>query len=185
MASSAAAPRPSIVTAVSSRHHSAALTVFMLVVLAHWAEHITQAVQIWGMGWKVSEAKGVLGLAFPWLVTSEWLHYGYALIMLAALITLRHGFTGQARSWWNLALGIQAWHHIEHLLLLVQASTGTIFFGGVVPTSVLQVFFPRVELHLFYNAIVTFPMIVAVVLHRRSTRSLPPDAFVRSAQSPA
>jgi hypothetical protein len=185
MANSAAVPRPGMVTAFWSRHHTAALNVFLLIVLAHWAEHVMQAVQIWGMGWKAPEAKGVLGLVFPWLVTSEWLHYGYALIMLAALIVLRHGFTGPARSWWNLAVGIQAWHHIEHLLLLVQAITGSIFFGGVVPTSVLQVFFPRVELHLFYNAIVTFTMIVAVVLHGRRTRSQPPDAFIRSAQAPA
>jgi hypothetical protein len=28
---------------------------------------------------------------------------------------------------------------------------------------------PRVELHLFYNTIVTIPMIVAVVLHRRAS----------------
>jgi hypothetical protein len=39
-----------------------------------------------------------------------------------------------------------------------------------VPTSILQMFFPRVELHLFYNAIVTIPMVVAVVLHLRPSR---------------
>jgi hypothetical protein len=64
-------------------------------------------------------------------------------------------------------LAIQFWHHIEHLLLLIQAQTGTFFFGRTVPTSVAQVFFPRVELHLFYNSIVFIPMVVAVYLHLR------------------
>ena len=44
------------------------------------------------------------------------------------------------------------------------------------PTSVLQNFFPRVELHLFYNSIVTIPMIVAVILHMRPNRAEPVEA---------
>ena len=35
------------------------------------------------------------------------------------------------------------------------------------PTSIAQLVFPRVELHLFYNAIVFVPMVVAMVLHMR------------------
>ena len=66
-----------------------------------------------------------------------------------------------------MALVIQFWHHIEHLLLLLQAQTGTFFFGRSVPTSVLQLVFPRVELHLFYNSVVFAPMVVAMVLHLR------------------
>jgi hypothetical protein len=148
-------------------HHRAALNVFMLVVLAHWAEHIAQAVQIWGLGWPRPKARGVLGVAFPWLVTSEWLHYGYALVMLAGLWLLRGGFVGRARTWWTVALVIQVWHHIEHLLLLVQAQTGHLLFGRSVPTSVLQLVFPRVELHLFYNTVVFVPMVIAVLYHLR------------------
>jgi hypothetical protein len=64
-------------------------------------------------------------------------------------------------------LVIQFWHHIEHLLLLIQAQTHTYFFGGSVPTSVAQVIIPRVELHLFYNSIVFIPMVIAVYLHLR------------------
>ena len=158
-------------SAVNGRYHRVALIAFMVVVLAHWAEHIAQAVEIWGLGWPVKQARGVLGLPFPWLISSEWLHYGYALVMLVVLWLLRGGFTGRARRWWDLALGIQFWHHLEHLLLVIQANTGVYFFGGKQPTSVLQVFFPRVELHLFYNTIVTIPMIVAVLLHRRPTET--------------
>jgi hypothetical protein len=153
--------------AINTRYHRQALNVFMVVVVAHWAEHLVQAYQIWVLDRPRPAARGVLGQVFPWLVTSEWLHYGYALVMLAALFLLRPGFVGQARTWWTVALVIQFWHHIEHLLLLIQAQTGNYFFGKAVPTSVAQVVFPRVELHLFYNSIVFIPMLVAIYLHRR------------------
>jgi hypothetical protein len=152
---------------LNGEYHRPALTVFMLIVLAHWVEHVAQAIQIWGLGWSTPESRGVLGLYFPWLVKQEWLHYGYALVMLVGLWMLRDGFTGRARTWWRVALGIQVWHHIEHLLLLVQALTGSYLLGRAVPTSVLQLVFPRVELHLFYNAAVFLPMVVAMYLHLR------------------
>lgn len=150
-------------------HHRLALNAFMVVVLAHWAEHLAQAYQIWALGWPVPKARGVLGLAYPWLITSEWLHYGYALVMLVGLWMLRGGFVGRARTWWMVAFGIQFWHHIEHLLLLVQAQTGHFLFGRPAPTSILQLVVPRVELHLFYNTVVFLPMVVAVYHHLRPT----------------
>ncbi|MFD0262962.1 hypothetical protein ACFV4M_29075 [Kitasatospora indigofera] len=160
--------RPSgLLDRLNSTNHRAALNAFMVVVLAHWAEHLAQAYQIWAMGWPVKKAKGVLGLAYPWLVTSEWMHYGYALVMIIALFLLRRGFTGRSRTWWTIALAIQFWHHIEHLLLLTQAQTGHNLFGKPVPTSVLQLVAPRVELHLFYNTIVFIPMVIAMYLHLR------------------
>jgi hypothetical protein len=153
--------------AVNTRYHRQALNVFMFVVVAHWAEHLVQAYQIWVLDRPRPAARGVLGQVFPWLVSSEWLHYWYAVVMLAALFLLRPGFVGQARTWWTVALVIQFWHHIEHLLLLIQAQTSSYYFGGTVPTSLAQVVFPRVELHLFYNSIVFIPMMIAVYLHRR------------------
>ena len=157
------------VRTLNTTGHKPALYAFLVVVLAHWAEHLTQAVQIFVLGWPRPQAGGVLGLWFPWLVTSEWLHYGYAIVMLAGLWLLRHGFTGRARTWWTAALGIQIWHHLEHLLLLLQAVTGTNLLGKPVPTSIAQLAFPRVELHLFYNAVVFVPMVVAMVYHLRPT----------------
>jgi hypothetical protein len=159
--------RRTALTAINQRFHRLALNVFMLIVLAHWLEHLVQAYQIWVLGKPRPAARGVLGQVFPWLVTSEWLHYGYAMVMLIGLFLLRPGFVGRARFWWTVALAIQFWHHIEHLLLLIQAQTGTFYFGGTVPTSVAQTVFPRVELHLFYNSIVFIPMVVAVYLHLR------------------
>jgi hypothetical protein len=145
--------------------HERALQVFMVIVIAHWVEHLAQAYQVYGMHWHRSHAGGALGLFFPWLVTSEWLHYAYAVVMLIGFILLRPGFTGRSRTWWNIALGIQVWHHFEHLLLLIQALTLTPFFGAAAPTSLLQLAFPRMELHLFYNAVVFVPMVIAMFYH--------------------
>jgi hypothetical protein len=159
--------RRSFLAALNGRYHRLALNLFMVLVAAHWTEHIVQAYQIWVLGWPRPKALGLLGMWFPWLISSETLHYGYALVMLIALFLLRPGFTGRARTWWTVALAIQFWHHIEHLLLLLQAQTGHYFFGRAVPTSILQIFFPRVELHLFYNSIVFIPMVIAMYVHLR------------------
>jgi hypothetical protein len=152
---------------LNTRYHKPAVMVFLFVVVAHWVEHLTQAYQIYVLGWARPQAGGALGLAFPVLVKSEWLHYGYAIVMLVAFVVLRHGFVGRSRTWWNLAMWIQVWHHFEHLLLLLQALSGANLLGKAVPTSIAQLVFPRVELHLFYNAVVFVPMVVAMVLHMR------------------
>jgi hypothetical protein len=156
---------------LNTRYHKPAMLVFLFVVLAHWAEHVAQAVQIYVFGWERPKAGGALGLAFPSLVTSEWLHYGFAVVMLIAFVVLRHGFVGRARTWWMVALWIQVWHHFEHFFLLTQALTGTTLLGKPAPTSVAQLVFPRVELHLFYNAVVFAPMVVAMVYHLRPNAS--------------
>ena len=145
--------------------HERGLQVFMLVVLAHWAEHLVQAYQIYVMHWPRPQANGVLGLWYPWLIKSETLHYGYALVMLIGLWIFRKGFTGRSHTWWMVAFCIQFWHHIEHFLLIWQATTHHNFWGKPVPCSVLQLIFPRVELHLFYNSIVFIPMVVAMYYH--------------------
>lgn len=160
-----AQPKPWL-TGINTTGHKKALTVFLVIVLAHWAEHIAQAIQIWLLGWPVPESRGVLGVWIPWLVTSEYLHYGYALVMLAGLWVLRPGFVAVDRTWWTIAFGIQVWHHLEHLILLAQAESGMNLLGRPVPTSVVQLVIPRVELHLFYNAVVFAPMVVGMYLHR-------------------
>jgi len=157
--------RASIYKKLNVQWHERALQLFMIVVLAHWSEHLAQAVQIWVLHWPRPKAAGVLGLWFPWLVTSEVLHYGYALIMLVGIWVLRKGFVGTSRKWWTVALIIQFWHHIEHLLLIGQATFHHNLFSSPVPASILQLFAPRVELHLFYNTIVFIPMIIGMYYH--------------------
>ena len=91
---------------VNGSQHELALRLFMAIVLAHWAEHLLQAFQIYVLGWPVPAARGLLGYFYPWLIKSEALHYGYALVMLAGLWLLRPGFTGVHAGlgidWWRL-----------------------------------------------------------------------------------
>src|SRR5579859_3968836 len=170
------APRQNFYGKLNSRWHKIALQLFMIVVLAHWAEHIAQAWQIYVLGWPAHHAGGVLGLFFPWLVHSEVLHYSYALIMLIGIWVLRGGFTGISRKWWTIALVIQFWHHIEHLLLIGQATFHHNLFGSPVPTSIIQLIVPRVELHLFYNTIVFVPMVIGMYFHVFPRKSDAPAA---------
>jgi hypothetical protein len=169
--------RPGLYEKLNTSWHERALQLFMAIVLAHWGEHFAQAYQIWVMGWPASKANGILGLWYPELIKSETLHYGYALVMLVGLWVLRSGFTGRSRTWWTVALAIQFWHHIEHLLLITQATIHHNFWGKPVPFSVLQLVFPRVQLHLFYNSVVFIPMVIAMYFHM-----FPPEGEPHTAQ---
>ncbi len=171
MASVSACPMPAhsgwarLVQKLNAEWHKPALWVFTFIVLGHWAEHLVQTFQIYVLNWPVPKALGLLGLYYPWLVKSEALHYGYALVMLVGLWLLRTGFVGSSHRWWMIALWIQFWHHIEHALLQGQALAGRNLFDAPVPMSVLQLVLPRVELHLFYNTIVFVPMAIAMFYH--------------------
>jgi hypothetical protein len=81
------------------------------------------------------------------------------------LVLLLAGFVGRARFFWLGALATQFWHHFEHAVLLVQRLTETPWFGEKVPTSLVQLLFPRVKLHLFYNGAVFVPMAIALIWH--------------------
>jgi len=150
---------------LNTRWHKPALQFFMVIVLAHWAEHLVQAYQIWVLHWPRPKSLGVLGYFYPWMFKTEVLHYGYALIMLVGLWVLRKGFTGTSLKWWTISLVIQFWHHIEHAVLQYQWLTHHNWFHSPVPVSFLQLVFPRVELHLFYNAVVFMPMVIAMYYH--------------------
>ena len=79
-----------------------------------------------------------------------------------------------------MALGIQFFHHIEHPLLQTQAILGHNLFGRPVPTSIVQLWVPRVELHLFYNTIVFIPMVIAMYYHM-----FPPSPDTATSNAPA
>jgi hypothetical protein len=159
------AERPRLLERLNGPWHRPAMYAFLAIVLAHWAEHLVQAYQIWGLGMTRHQALGVLGMRWPWLVHSEWLHYGYALVMLVGLYLLWPGMTGRARTWWGIALAIQFWHHFEHALLLTQALSGWRLAGDGPPVSIIQLLIPRVELHLFYNSVVFVPMMIGMLYH--------------------
>lgn len=159
------APHSSLLERLNTIWHERALQIFMAIVLAHWAEHLAQAYQLYALNMPIPEARGVLGIWFPWLVASETLHYGYALVMVVVLWVLRTGFTGRSYTWWMIAFGIQFWHHIEHALLQAQVLVGMNLFNAPVPISIFQLWIRRPELHLIYNAAVFIPMIVAMYYH--------------------
>lgn len=156
---------PSFMEKLNGVWHERANQLFMIIVLGHWAEHLTQAVQIYVLGWNIPDSRGVLGLWYPWLVKSELLHYGYAIVMLVAIWMLRTGFKGRSYVWWMVSFWIQFWHHIEHALLQGQAVAGANLWDSPVPTSLVQLWIPRVELHLFYNSIVFIPMVIGMYYH--------------------
>src|SRR5438270_214740 len=104
------APGHRLISRLNGPWHLDALVALTAITLAHWVEHISQAVQIFILGWPRASALGAVGLSFPVLVSSEWLHYVFAFVTLIALIILRPAFGGRARAWWNAALVIQIWH---------------------------------------------------------------------------
>ncbi|MCA9188608.1 MAG: hypothetical protein R3E01_04900 [Pirellulaceae bacterium] len=162
-------PRPiaeqSWMQRINGPWHKQSLWIYMAIVLAHWAEHLAQATQVYVLGWPIPDSRGVLGIWFPWMIKSEALHYGYALVMLIGLWLLRKGFVGQSYRWWMIAFWIQFWHHIEHAILQSQVLLHHNLFRAPVPMSLIQLIVPRVELHLFYNTIVFIPMVIAMFFH--------------------
>ncbi len=150
---------------INTGKHELALRIYAFIVLAHWGEHLVQAFQIFVLKWPRPASRGILGQWYPWLVSSEFLHYAYAVFMLIGLWILRSGFVGRSKKWWIISLSIQFWHHFEHLLLQLQVIFQHNLFHSPVPVSILQTFIPRVELHMFYNTIVFIPMAIGMYYH--------------------
>lgn len=139
------------------------LMFFMGILISHFFEHLIQIYQLKVMGLSRDQSLGLLGYYYPWLIHSEWLHYGLALFMLLGIWYLLPIFKGRARKWWIITLVFQFFHHIEHLVPLVQALTGRYLYGASKAQSLLQYWFPRIELHFTYNVIVMIPLIIAMV----------------------
>jgi hypothetical protein len=139
------------------------LKIFVGLMLAHWLEHIVQAYQVYVLGYERHDAMGLLGQIYPWLVHSEWMHFGYAAMTYLGLLLLRASFRNSALVWWDAALMIQTWHLFEHILLFIQAQGRFTLWGAQEPTSIVQLIIPRIELHLFYNSAVTVPIVIAMI----------------------
>lgn len=138
------------------------MNTFVFISIVHFIEHIAQILEVYWLHLPREKALGLLGLVYPWLMRSETLHYALSLYMLIAIIIYRNKFRGQALVYWNIALSLQNWHHLEHLLLLLQATTSYYLFDRDVPTSVGQLFFPKIELHFFYNLLVFLFVMLAI-----------------------
>ena len=44
---------------LNAEWHEVALRTFMVIVLAHWGEHLAQAFQIYALGWPVPASRGL------------------------------------------------------------------------------------------------------------------------------
>lgn len=157
--------KASLLTKINSTAHYGALKWYLAIVIAHWIEHLVQAFQVYILRMPTPQAGGFLGYLLPETNKNETLHWTYAIVMFAGLLLLRRGFTDKSKMWWNLAIWIMAWHLFEHTFLFCQYWSGHYFFSSSSPTSVLQVFFPRVELHLIYNMLVMLPILAALSSH--------------------
>jgi hypothetical protein len=169
----------SLLTKLNSTWHDKALWVLMVIIIGHWIEHLAQAYQIFILGWARATAGGGLGLLFPALAQSEVLHFAYNLALFLGILLLQPGFRGRAKWWWTVAAMIQSWHFIEHALLQLQWLTGYYLFGHTTQTSILQLWFPRVELHFMYNLLVFMPLMIGFYYY------LYPPASESAERSPA
>lgn len=139
------------------------LNIFLLIVYLHLFEHIAQMFQLYILHWPKSQCLGLIGLIWPWLIHSEYLHYGHALFMLVGIYYLtKYMYNKQSLWWMNLTLYLAFYHHFEHLLLLIQSISHMYLFDKTIPTSLGQLFIPRIELHFIYNLMVGIPMMIAL-----------------------
>lgn len=145
---------------------------FMVIAGGHFAEHLVQLVQYVILGWSVREAGGILGLWFPGLAASEYLHSGWNTLQLTGLILLWPLFRlqGTAAFFWRLAIIAQTWHWLEHVLLQLQYVTGYYLFNAIKQQGFLELFFPRLELHFVYNLVSFTPTLIAVLLYWQRIR---------------
>ena len=164
---------------------------FAALMAAHWLEHAFQAWQVYVTHMPRACALGMLGMRYPWLIRTESLHFGFAVFTTVGLLALWEVFVrpipvvidltvaisnlartwfrhaereNPAAPWWKAATYISIWHLFEHTLLFGQAMLHRNLFGSPVPTSIIQLIVPRIELHLFYNSLVTVPVAVAMML---------------------
>lgn len=150
---------------LQGRQYNIALYLYMALVAGHFIEHIIQLIQLYVLHMPRAMSMGILGLYLPGLMRSEVLHFSYNLMQLLGLLLLAHGISGQARPWWQAAIGLQCWHFFEHALLQGQWVYGRYLFGAPKQVSIGELFLPRIELHFIYVTMVVIPTTIALYYH--------------------
>lgn len=140
------------------------MKIFGAVMVAHWLEHLFQAYQVYILHVHRECALGLLGMKYPWLVRTESLHFVFALLTWLGMIYAGWFYfeSRTAVKIWVIGLIAAAWHLFEHMLLFEQAIRHRFLFGATQPISIIQLFVPRIELHLFYNSIITLLVLLAL-----------------------
>jgi hypothetical protein len=154
----------SFIYSLHSRYFNLSFAIFKLLLVAHFVEHISQMVELYAFHWERTKCLGLIGNIYPWLVTSESYHYIFALITMLGIFLFRRSRIGG--KWWEIALWLAFYHHIEHIILLSQAISGQNFC--TFRCSLGSFLMPRIELHFFYNLIILIPMGIAI--NKLSTR---------------
>ena len=136
------------------------MTIFLGLIAAHWVEHFFQMYQVYVQHLHRECALGFLGMKYPWLVRTEILHFAFALFTTAGMYWIGDQYftSWKATKFWAVGYLISIWHLFEHSLLFGQALAGRAH-----PTSIIQLFVPRIELHLFYNSIITYFIMYALI----------------------
>ena len=119
------------------------MRLYLSIVVIHFIEHLAQMFELYVLGYTRAESLGLIGLAFPLLVRSEWLHYWFAVFTLYGLLKYKFSPT---------AIYLQTSHLIEHTILLTQ------YLLAFSPTGIGGIWFARIELHFIYNLIVLVAM---------------------------
>jgi len=148
------------------------LALAFAVQTAHHAEHVTQLIQIYALGFKPPEAHGLLGSVFDF----EWVHFIYNIGLELTLIGLWFGYrrargddpAGVGRAGFGVLTALtifQGYHSVEHIVKLYQYLFVPFYQFGIRPT---PGFLPRVTgwpiflVHFWLNMIVWAAMALAL-----------------------
>lgn len=148
------------------------MKIFMALIALHWVEHLFQAYQVYVMHMNRACALGFLGMRYPWLIRTEILHFGFAMLTMLGMFYVGRKYfaSDDAVKAWAIGFIWSIWHMIEHTLLFFQSVSGHYLFGHSAPTSIIQLLIPRIELHLFYNSIITYYIVKALFHEYRYER---------------
>lgn len=93
----------------------------------HVVEHVIQLIQVYLLGIPDDEALGLLGYAFQFQGTEEWLHLvfnvSYLISLYVLLLGLRSLVPRRVPAWafWAFAIwgaGLESWHVVEHGVII-------------------------------------------------------------------
>lgn len=147
------------------------LKISVAVKIERWLEHIVQAYQVCVMGYERPHALVLLGRFCPRLVDTEWMRFGYSVLIWLGLVVLREGFSRSAQAWWDAAATAEIWHSFEPIMPFLRAQGGFALWGTNEPTSVAGLFCPRMESYSFYNFIIILLIIISMIISRRGQSS--------------
>lgn len=150
-------------------------TVFALmfaVQTAHYAEHVTQMIQIYALGITPPLARGLLGSVFDF----EWVHFLYNVGLEIVLVQLWFGYRYVRRTTTATTLSrgmrllaglavFQGYHSIEHIAKMVEYLFIPVYKSGLFPPPGILPYvtgWPIFLVHFWLNTIVWVAMVLTL-----------------------